>query len=288
MRFKLLLLIVAISACLPTMKVAGQVNDTIYSPNVIYSSMPRSYEIAGIKVTGVDNYEDYIIIGYSGLTVGQKVEIPGDEITSAAKRFWRQGLFSKVQIKVDKIYGDKVWLEIALRQQPRIAEINYNGVKKGEREDLQLRLGLMKGNQFTPNIAARAEQIIDQYFDSKGFKNADVDVIQRPLPDNENEVIVDINVDKHEKIKVHKIYIEGNEVLSDRKLKRVMKKTNEKGMLIKLFSQKKFVTSDYEDDKKRIIEKYNELGYRDAKIIAERIRNGRMGTKYPNRTSLCT
>ena len=255
------------------MKVAGQVNDTIYSPNVIYSSMPRSYEIAGIKVTGVDNYEDYIIIGYSGLTVGQKVEIPGDEITSAAKRFWRQGLFSKVQIKVDKIYGDKVWLEIALRQQPRIAEINYNGVKKGEREDLQLRLGLMKGNQFTPNIAARAEQIIDQYFDSKGFKNADVDVIQRPLPDNENEVIVDINVDKHEKIKVHKIYIEGNEVLSDRKLKRVMKKTNEKGMLIKLFSQKKFVTSDYEDDKKRIIEKYNELGYRDAKIIADSVVN---------------
>jgi outer membrane protein insertion porin family len=131
----------------------------------------------------------------------------------------------------------------------------------------------MKGNQFTPNIAARAEQIIDQYFDSKGFKNADVDVMQRPLPDNENEVIVDINVDKHEKIKVHKIYIEGNEVLSDRKLKRVMKKTNEKGMLIKLFSQKKFVTSDYEDDKKRIIEKYNELGYRDAKIIADSVVN---------------
>ena len=189
--------------------------------------MPRSYEIAGIKVTGVDNYEDYIIIGYSGLTLGQRVEIPGDDITAAAKRFWRQGLFSKVQIKVEKIYGDKVWLEIALRQQPRIAEINYNGVKKGEREDLQLRLGLMKGNQFTPNIAARAEQIIAKYFDGKGFKNADVRVVQRPLPDNENEVIVDINVDKHEKIKVHKIYLEGNEVLSDRKLKRVMKNTNE-------------------------------------------------------------
>ncbi len=273
MRLKLLYLIVIFIACSASTHVAGQVNDTIYSPNVIYSSMPRSYEIADIKVSGVDNYEDYIIIGYSGLTVGQKVEIPGDEITAAAKRFWRQGLFSKVQIKVDKIYGDKVWLEIALRQQPRIAEINYNGMKKGEREDLQLRLGLMKGNQFTPNIAARAEQIIAQYFDSKGFKNASVDVIQRPLPDNENEVIVDINVNKHEKIKVHKIYIEGNEVLSDRKLKRVMKKTNEKGSLIKLFSQKKFVTSDYEDDKNRIIEKYNELGYRDAKIIADSVVN---------------
>ncbi len=273
MRLKLLFLIVAFVVCSASVPVAGQVNDTIYSPNVIYSSMPRSYEIAGIKVTGVDNYEDYIIIGYSGLAIGQRVEIPGDDITSAAKRFWRQGLFSKVQIKVDKIYGDKVWLEIALRQQPRIAEINYNGVKKGEREDLQLRLGLMKGNQFTPNIAARAEQIISQYFDSKGFKNASVDVVQRPLPDNENEVIVDINVDKHEKIKVHKIYIEGNEVLSDRKLKRVMKKTNEQRSLVKLFSQKKFVTSDYEDDKNRIIEKYNEMGYRDAKIIADSVVN---------------
>ena len=273
MRLKLITLIVAFFTCFATVRVAGQVNDTIYNPNVVYSSMPRSYEIAGIKVTGVDNYEDYIIIGYSGLTLGQRVEIPGDDITAAAKRFWRQGLFSKVQIKVEKIYGDKVWLEIALRQQPRIAEINYNGVKKGEREDLQLRLGLMKGNQFTPNIAARAEQIIAKYFDGKGFKNADVRVVQRPLPDNENEVIVDINVDKHEKIKVHKIYIEGNEVLSDRKLKRVMKKTNEKGSLIKLFSQKKFVTSDYEDDKNRIIEKYNELGYRDAKIVADSVVN---------------
>ncbi len=273
MRLKLLFLIVAFVTASATLRVAGQVNDTIYSPNVIYSSMPRTYEIAGIKVTGVDNYEDYIIIGYSGLAIGQKVEIPGAEITAAAKRFWRQGLFSKVQIKVDKIYSDKVWLEIALRQQPRIAEINYNGVKKGEREDLQLRLGLMKGNQFTPNIAARAEQIIAQYFDSKGFKNADVDVMQRPLPDNENEVIVDINVNKHEKIKVHKIYIEGNEVMSDRKLKRVMKKTNEQRSLIKLFSQKKFVTSDYEDDKNRIIEKYNEMGYRDAKIVADSVVN---------------
>ncbi len=270
---KLLLLIVAMAACGVTMRVSGQVNDTIYNPNVIYSSMPRTYEIAGIKVTGVDNYEDYIIIGYSGLTVGQRVEIPGDDITAAAKRFWRQGLFSKVQIKVEKIYDDKVWLEIALRQQPRIAEINYNGMKKGEREDLQLRLGLMKGNQFTPNISARAEQIISKYFDSKGFKNADVRVVQRPVPDNENEVIVDINVDKHDKIKVHKIYIEGNEVLSDRKLKRVMKKTNESRSLRKLFSQKKFVTSDYEDDKNLIIDKYNELGYRDAKIIADSVVN---------------
>ena len=273
MRLKLFLILAMIAGLVSFKGTAAEVNDTIYAPNVVFSSMPRQYEIAGIKVTGVDSYEDYIIIGYSGLTIGQKVEIPGSEITAAAKRFWRQGLFSKVQIKVEKIYQDKVWLEIALRQQPRISEINYYGVKKGEKEDLQLRLGLMKGNQFTPNIAARAEQIIEKYFDSKGFKNADVKVNQRPDISNENEVIVDIVVDKHDKIKVHKIYFTGNKVLSDRKLKRVMKKTNESRSLVKLFSQKKFVSSDYEDDKKRIIEKYNELGYRDAKIIADSVVN---------------
>ena len=104
MRLKLFLILAMIAGLVSFKGTAAEVNDTIYAPNVVFSSMPRQYEIAGIKVTGVDSYEDYIIIGYSGLTIGQKVEIPGSEITAAAKRFWRQGLFSKVQIKVEKIY----------------------------------------------------------------------------------------------------------------------------------------------------------------------------------------
>ena len=255
--------------------VAQMQNDTIYNPKIVYTGMPQKYEIAGIKVTGVDNYEDYIIIGYSGLSVGQRVEIPGEDIKLAAKRFWRQGLFSKVQINVEKIYGDKAWLEFNLRQQPRISDINYIGMKKGERDDIKERLGLMKGNQITPNIAARAKQIIEKYYDDKGFKNAEVSITQKEDLSNENEVIVDIKVDRHDKVKVHKIYIDGNEVLNDGKLKRAMKKTNEKGIanIRKWFSQKKFVPSDYETDKGLIIEKYNELGYRDAKIISDSVVN---------------
>ena len=272
MRLKLLTIVVALLA-MATNATAQVTNDTIYNPKVIFSGMPQKYEIAGIKVTGVDNYEDYIIIGYSGLSVGQKVEIPGDEIKMAAKRFWRQQLFSSVKIKVEKICGDKAWLEIELRQQPRISEINYIGMKKGEREDIQLRLGLTKGNQITPNIAARARQIIEKYYDGKGFKNATVRVDQKEDLSKKNEVIVDIVVDKHDKVKVHKIYIDGNKVLSDGKLKSVMKKTNESGSLKKLFSQKKFVTDDYEADKQLIIEKYNELGYRDAQILSDSVVN---------------
>ena len=253
--------------------IAQTQNDTIYNPKIVYTGMPKKYEIAGLKVTGADNYEDYIIIGYSGLSVGQRIEIPGDDIKAAAKRFWRQGLFSKVQIKVEKIYGDKAWIEFVLRQQPRISEINYIGMKKGERDDIKQRLGLMKGNQITPNIAARAKQIIEKYYDDKGFKNAEVSVTQREDLSHENEVIVDIKVDRHDKVKVHKIYIEGNEVLSDGKLKRTMKKTNEKGSLRKLFSQKKFVPTDFEADKQLIIDKYNEMGYRDARIVTDSVVN---------------
>ena len=276
MRLKIILLSFAILAAASNLKAAAdETNDTIYNPTVVFSGMPKKYEIAGIKVTGVDNYEDYIIIGYSGLTVGQRIEIPGDELRAAAKRFWRQQLFSSVKIKVEKIYGDKAWLELELRQQPRISEINYIGMKKGEREDIQERLGLMKGNQITPNIANRAKQIIEKYYDDKGFKNADVRIDQHEDLSNENEVIVDIVVDKHDKVKVHKIYIDGNEVLSDSKLKRVIKKTNEGGFwnVRKWFSQKKFVPSDYDDDKNRIIDKYNELGYRDARIISDSVVN---------------
>ena len=138
------------------------VNDTIFNPKLVFNGNPTRYEIAGIKVSGVDNYEDYVIIGYSGLSIGQRIDIPGGELKAAAKRFWRQGLFSKVQIKVEKIYGNKAWLEFNLRQQPRISKVNYVGMKKGEQKDITERLGNLVGSQITPNISSRIEQIIEK------------------------------------------------------------------------------------------------------------------------------
>lgn len=245
--------------------------DTIYNPTVVYSQTPQIYEIADITVVGADNYEDYIIIGYSGLSKGQRIEIPGDDITNALKRFWRQGLFSDVAILWTKAYGDKAWLEIRLSPQPRISQINYNGVKKGEREDLEARLGLAKGQQITPNIVNRAEMIIKKYFDEKGFKNADVRLIQHEDLAHKNEVILDINVDKNEKIKVHRIYFKGNNVFSDFKLKWAMKKTSERDNIFTIFKQKKFVESDFESDLQVLTEKYNEKGYRDAYVVCDSI-----------------
>ncbi len=129
----------------------------------------------------------------------------------------------------------------------------------------------MKGNQITQNIVNRAEAIIRQHYKQKGYGNADVKITLHEDLSAPNEMIVDIAVNRHDKVKVHKIYLDGNEVLSDSKLKRTIKKTNEKNNILKLFSQKKFVESDYEDDLNRILEKYNELGYRDARIVADSV-----------------
>ena len=268
-KFHIILLLLLFSAC---PKAFSQLPaDTIYNPEIIYSPIPRTYEIAGITVSGIPSTDDYLIIGHSGLSVGEKIDIPGDAITNATKRLWRQGLYSRVQILVSKIAGDRAWLEIVLRQQPRMSELHFTGVSGGERKDLNERLGMVSGQQLTPNILDRAKQIVERYYAGKGFKNAKVSVRQQPDLSKENQVILTFDVDKHNKVKVHKIYIEGNEVLSDNKVKRAMKKTNENGNLLNLFKQKKFVDSDYEDDKVRIINKYNELGYRDAKITADTV-----------------
>lgn len=270
---KILPLIVLFAICLPATSVYAQTatNDTIYAPDIIYSPIPKVYEIAGIKVTGVPNTEDYVIIGYSGLSVGEKVEIPGDAITTAVKRFYRQGLYSQVEINLEKTVGDKAWLEIALKEQPRMSEIRFTGVKGGEKKDLLERLGVEKGQQLTPNIVQRIRQVVEKFYEGKGFKNVIVTTTQQPDLSQENYDYLTVNVDRQNKVKVHKIYINGNNVLSDRKFKNAMKKTNENHDILNLFKQKKFIDSDYADDKIRIIDKYNELGYRDAEILSDSV-----------------
>ncbi|MDE6370009.1 MAG: outer membrane protein assembly factor BamA [Duncaniella sp.] len=266
----ILTLLIAIVAC--ALPVKAQVsNDTINNPTVIFSGLPRTYEIADIRVQGADNYEPKNIIGYTGLKVGDHIPIPGDELKDAAKRLWKQGLFSSVRIVVDKTVGNKAWLCLELRQQPRISAIRYYGVKKGEQKDLDETLQLHVGNQITQNIVNRAEAIIKKFYANKGFGNAQVKINLVEDLSAPNEVIVNINVHKNDKLKVHKIYIDGNEVLTDRQVQNAMKKTNENGNILNLFKQKKFVESDYEDDLDRIIQKYNEKGYRDATILSDSV-----------------
>lgn len=109
----------------------------IVKPSISYAGNPQTYKLAGLTVTGIEGYEDYVLTGLSGLTIGQDVEIPGSSITDAVKRYWKHGLFSDVAITVDSLVGDKAYLQIHLTTRPRISLINYIGLKKSEREDME-------------------------------------------------------------------------------------------------------------------------------------------------------
>ncbi len=257
--------------------------DTIHTelPVISYSLNHKKYEIADIKVTGAKNYEDFVLIGFSGLSVGDKIDIPGDAITDAVKKFWKHGLFSDVKILATKMTDDKVWLEIALKQRPVVSDIAITGVKKGEKKDIEERIGMAKGSQITPNLIDRAKKIIKKYFEEKGFSNVDVQILQKDDLSNPGKVFLDVDINKHEKTKIHEIFIAGNEAISNNTLKKAMKKTNEgfdlkkrfKLSWLEMFSTKKFVNEEYQKDLDNIISKYNELGYRDAKIVSDTVEN---------------
>ena len=235
-----------------------------------YTLQRKTYEIADITVSGAETYEDFVLIGFSGLAKGDKIEVPGDAITKSLRRFWKQGLFSDVKIEATKIEGDKIWLNIALKQRPRVSSVDYNGVRKSDKEELEVKVGISRGAQMTPNLADRAKTMVKKYYAEKGYMNTDVQVIQRNDTDHPGYVKVAINVDKKEKTKVGEIYITGNEALTDLKINRAMKKTNDNN-IVNFFRTEKFVAEEFEKDKKAVIEKYNEIGYRDAHIVADSV-----------------
>ena len=272
---RIYIVILLLTALLPD--VLGQVGQREVKPVIDYSRTPRTYYIGNITVDGIKNYDDYLLIGLSGLTVGQAVTIPGEDITKAVKRYWRNGLFSNVAISVDSLVNDSVYLHIQLAQRPRISQINYNGVRKGERDDLQEKLGLIKDNQLTPNMLDRAKLLCKRYFEEKGFKNAEIGIIQRDDASQPDKVILDINVDKKDKVKVNRISISGNQHLSTGKIKGnlikpgVLKKIHDKKSLSGLFRSKKFTEAKYKEAKENLMAKYAELGYMDAILVSDSV-----------------
>ena len=282
----LLLMLVTAVTCLWAQE--EQPADTIFNPTVNHTSQTaKKYTIRGIEVTGADNYEDYVLIGYLGLSVGQTISVPGSEVTNAVKRFWRQGLFSDVRITLEKVVDDDCWIKIALTPRPRIANIEYDGVKKSEREDLDIQIGVAKGSQVTPNILDRAKTIIKRYYDGKGYQNADVEIWQEDDSTMQNMVNLTIFVDKHEKVKIQELTITGlstwdslgheriwplkKDYMTFRKANAAMKKTNAVNKWYNMFRAKKFVPETYKEDKQNLIKKFHELGYRDARIVSESV-----------------
>ena len=264
-----------LSIMLMSIAVTGVAQQKIDKPTILYTNNPPKYTIGGINLSGVDNIEPAVIIGISGLSVGDVISVPGDAVTDAIKRFWKHGLFEDVVITADSIVGDKIYIGISLNQRPRVSQLNILGVKKSDREDLQMKIGIIKGNQITPDIIDRATKIIKNYYDEQGYKNAEVNVVQRPDVTGDNRVIVDVNIDKKDKVKVHRIYIEGASALPENKVRYAMKKTREKtrfdNLWHSLFRSKKFTEEQYKEDKEKILDRYYENGYRDARIVKDSV-----------------
>ena len=262
-----------------TCGVTVHAQDKIIHPDINYAGTPRTVVIGGIAVSGVQGYEDYMLSGISGLSVGQTITVPGNDITDAVKRYWKHGLFSDVSISADSIVGNKIYLNIYLQTLPRVSEINYIGLKKSEREAMETKLGLLKGGQVTPNTISRAKFLAKKYFDDKGFNNADIDIMQRDDVSNKNSVILDVIVDKKAKMRVRHIEIVGNKALSDKKIKGSLftkgafKKIHESGKFGNIFKSKKYTPERWKEDKRNLIKKYNEYGFRDAVILEDSVWN---------------
>ena len=253
--------------------------------NIKYSE-PKEYEIGGITVNGIQYLDPTVLIHLSGIQVGDVIMIPGDEITKAVEKLWEQGLFSEVKISLTKTIGNKAFLEIYLSERPRLSKFSFKGIKRSEADDLREQIKLIKGSQVTENVLMNTKQIILAYFIDKGFLNAEINIEQKPDSTLTNNVILNINIDKHERIKINEIHFVGNDSIgtnkkwynfykspdkiSDGMLRRTMKETKQKTWY-NLFKTSKLVKPDFREDKKNIITKYNELGYRDAKITYDSI-----------------
>jgi outer membrane protein insertion porin family len=228
---------------------------------------PEDYTVAGITVSGVRFLEPNALIGISGLRIGQKVEIPGEQITAAVRKLWEQGLFSDVKITVTGREGENVWLDIYLQERPRLSSLKFEGIKKSEETDLKEKLSLPNGSQVTAHLLNRAERTIKDHYIEKGFLNTEVDIVQKDDPDMPNNVVLNVIINKNEKVKIAEIRFAGNEFFDTKRLRRVMKNTKQKDLNI--FKGSKYIESKFDEDRISLQDFYNENGFRDFRILKD-------------------
>ena len=245
----------------------AQLTDSI--PVIKYSD-PSEFEIGGIKVVGAEFSDDNALIAIAGFKVGDKLRIPGPEITRAMKALWKLRLFTDVQILKEKTIGDVIFLEIIVQERPRLARHSFKGIKKSYHDDLNDELTpiLLKGAIITDNIKTNASNEIIKFFRGKGFLDAKVKVEEVPDEKLVNAVRLVFNIERGEKVKIRDIVFTGNTNVKSKKLRKQMENTKRKR---KLFSSSKLIQEDYEADKRSIVAYYNTIGFRDARVIKDSI-----------------
>jgi outer membrane protein insertion porin family len=277
--------------------------------NLSYTN-PAEYIIGGIEVTGLSVLDKNAMVSLTGLKVGDKIKIPGDAISNAIRSLWKHGLVGDVSIKVDRIEGQNVFLNINLAERPRLTGFYFTGITKAQESGLKEDLSLIRGKIVTDAMVRNTESGVKKYFVKKGFLNTEVKIVQEKDTLNKDGIRLKINVNPKSKVKINQISFEGNPTISDAKLRKKMKKTHERprfsihrailneifhlkpreffdssyvvgrpeieefindNVKLNMFSGSKFIKTDYDEDKKKLIEFYNTKGYRDAEIITDTI-----------------
>ncbi|MCB0397116.1 MAG: outer membrane protein assembly factor BamA [Flavobacteriales bacterium] len=239
----------------------------LHSVDIDYSN-PKEYQIAGIRIVGVQFLDSRMLLLLSGLSEGDRIQVPGEAINKAIKNLWAQGLFEDVKVQATRTMGDKIWLDIVLKERPRLSYYNFEGISRSEANNLREKLNITSGDMVNENLLITSQNKIKNHFIKKGYYFVSTEVVQQKDTTQNSGIALTFVIRKKRKVKVNSITFKGNEALSDQKLKKAMKEVKEKN-LFHVFKVSKFNDGDYEADKKLIIDKYLESGLRDARIVSD-------------------
>ena len=231
---------------------------------------PKKYVVGGVSLEGNQYLSRDQILQVSGLREGMEVTVPGEDISNVITRLWHQRYFEDVAVSIDSLVPtrDTAYFKITIVERPRVSRWLFSGVKSGEQKELEERLNLRRGGEFSEYVAKTSTDIIKRYYKEKGFYNVKVDVNTKRDTVIKSAIRVQFAVDKGEKVKIEKITFNGADHVKESKLVRAMKKTRDK-RLQNFFSSKKFQEKEYDNDKRQLLTVFNEAGYRDARIVKD-------------------
>ena len=259
-----------VSAGLDTINPIGQSNDTIVEKksDPIVIDRNKKYLLGGITIVGNETITEQSILIFSGLNPGQRLKIPGDKLSSAIKKLWSSKLFSNVDVYVVKMDGDAIYLEIQVNELDKVGSVTITGLKKSKIEDLQKEIEFQTGSMLTENLVTTTENFIKDKYREKGFLKTKVTVNTKKDTSQPNTQDALIVIDKGNRIKIKNITFHGNTAITDKKLRKTMKKTRQKGIM-QIFSPSKFVEDLYEEDLDKVVEVFQEKGFRDALVVKD-------------------
>ena len=268
-RLALTALLLLVTGCLMGVQAQIKLGGNSGRIDLNYSS-PKKYEIGGITVSGTRFLDPNTMKSITGLREGDEINIPGEKISNAIKKLWDQNILGDVEVNITKVEGNYIFLDFKVRERPRLSKFIFKGIRKGEADDLKEKIHLIRGRIVTDALVKNTQNIIKKFYNEKGFMNAAVNIVQIQDSAVTNTVVLRIDIEKKRKVKINSITFEGNEKFPDETLRKKMKETKERRFW-RIFKASKFQRTNYEKDKKSVLEFYNKEGYRDAAFTADTV-----------------